>query len=147
MNGASCGNLRDLASPCSNITSNPSHATQEAKLGVSARNGRKKQNNQTRGDWVRRANSTSVLCHSPCPKIVCRVRKNTVEPLAEEAGAETGETSLLAGLTTEQVRSGTHPMSKLVFTNLWIQVFLKSLSVTRVAKLSLLMLVVESTLL
>ena len=46
-----------------------------------------------------------MFCHSPCSKIVCRVRKNTVEPLADEASAETGETSLLAGLTTEQVLS------------------------------------------
>ena len=43
-NGASQDNWRDLASPCSNIeiiNNNPSHATQAAKLGVSARIGRK----------------------------------------------------------------------------------------------------------
>ena len=41
-NGASHDNWRDLASPCS-YKKNPSHATQAAKLGVSARIGRKKE--------------------------------------------------------------------------------------------------------
>ena len=42
-NGASHDNWRDLVSPCSyKKNNNPSHATQAAKLGVSARIGRKK---------------------------------------------------------------------------------------------------------
>ena len=48
-----------------------------------------------------------------------RVRKNSVEPLAEEAGGDAGETSLLAGLTTEQVLSTSVFLARLLNSRLY----------------------------